>query len=115
MDQYVVVTGSFLWGFTFNGPFPSVKSAIDWADSMLDSDRNPWTVAKLDKPDGRNADGEDWAGDSGQIVLIVGDAHNGHSIVGMFDSPESAFEYEENYDADSDGYHAMWVKISPPE
>ena len=103
MGQYIVASGSFTWGFTFNGPFPGRKEAIYWADFNLDRARNPWDIITL----------EDSGCSGGSWVLIVGDACNGHSVVGPFDSPESALRWEDEEDADSEGYSYVVSHLSP--
>jgi len=112
MDRCIVVGGSFARGHEFYGPFDSPKEALAFGDDIYRP--GMFTIVKLEAPDGANPDGEEWSGPSGRIVLLIGDGHNGHSIVGTFDCPESALDYEENYDADSDGYHVMWVELQDP-
>lgn len=108
MDRCVVASGGFVQGFTFNGPFPNPRAALDWADYNLDPVRSKWTIAKLESP-------TDYDGPEGEVILMIGDGHNGHSVVGPFDTPESALDWEETRDADCEGYHVMRVHLSPPE
>jgi len=86
MDRCIVASGSFVMGLTFNGPFPNPRAALAWADRELDSGRILWTVAKLEEPSGD-------AGPDGNTVLVVGDAINGHNVVGPFASPEASLAW----------------------
>jgi len=109
MDKCVVVGGSFARGHEFYGPFDSPKDALDYGDSLYRP--GMFTIVKLEAPDGLNADGAEWSGPDGRIILLVGDGFNGHSVVGTFDDSESALDYSDNYDVDTDGYHVMWVEL----
>ncbi len=106
--MYIVTSGSFTWGFTFNGPFPTAKEALDWANANLDHiGQRTWEVITLEDADCSDPDGS-W-------VLIVGDACNGHSVVGPFDSPESALQWEHEEDADSEGFSYIPTHLSPAD
>ena len=105
MDKCIVVGGSFARGHEFYGPFDSPKDALAYGDSVYRP--GMFTVVKLEEPDG-------YADEPGRTVLLIGDGYNGHSIVGTFDNPESALDWEETHDADSDGYHVMWVELKEP-
>lgn len=107
--MHIVASGSFTWGFTFNGPFPNSKEALDWADSNLDRARNPWEIIVLEDADGYVDDSDS----VGSWILVVGDACNGHSAVGPFDSPESALKWEHEEDADSEGFSYIPTHLSP--
>jgi hypothetical protein len=113
MDKCILVVGSFARGHEFYGPFDSPRVALDYADRNCR--RGDYTLAKLEEPDGRNADDEDWSGPDGRTVLLIGDGYNGQSIVGTFDSPESALDYGDHYEVDSDGSHVMWVELQRVE
>jgi len=102
MSRLIVVGGSFAFGHEFYGPFDSPREALAYADYNFRP--HTFTIVKLEEPD-------NYKGKPGPIVLLIGDGYNGHSIVGMFDTPESALEWEENHDADSEGYHVMWVEL----
>jgi hypothetical protein len=109
MDRWILVVGSFGEGHEFYGPFDSREDAATYA---FDRSRSGHFV-ELERPDGRNADGDDWSGPDGRIILLVGDGFNGHSVVGTFDNPESALDYEERYDADNQGWNVLWVELQP--
>jgi hypothetical protein len=113
MDKCILIVGSFERGHEFYGPFDNRMDASAYADRNHPDDNV--RVAELERPDGRNADAADWSGSDGRFVLIVGDGYNGHSIVGTFDSPDSAMDYEERYESDCDGYHVIWVELQPME
>jgi len=93
-------------GHEFYGPFDNPKEALDYGDSIYRP--GMFTVVKLEEP-------HDYEDGPGQTVLMVGDGYNGHSIVGMFANPESALDWEETHDADSEGCHVMWVIVFKPE
>ena len=106
MKNCIVASGSFAMGFTFNGPFPNPRAALAWGDSMLDRARTDWTVLSLEEPSGD-------AGPDGRAILIVGDAINGHTVVGPFASYESALAwYADNNEHDEYAHPAC---LSPAE
>lgn len=108
--MYIVAAGSFTFGFTFNGPFPNSRAALDWGDSNLDRALSPWDIVELDS--------EGCEGCTGSWVLVIGDALNGNSVAGLFDSPESALEWEQNSewdDSDTEGFSLLPAHLSPTE
>jgi hypothetical protein len=113
MNRCIVASGSLGGGHELYGPFDNPREAIDWADNSLRP--HTFTVLPLECPDGADLDGHEYEpGESGRIVMMIGDGYNGYSVVGMFDTPEHALDWENNYDADSDGYNVMWVEVSDP-
>ncbi len=102
MSKCVVASGNFVWGMTFNGPFPSPKVARRWADCLADP--TSWAIVNLDPP-------EDYEGD-GNTVLVVGDVINGHNVAGPFDSPEAALTWCE---AHPTAEYAHPAHLSPPD
>ena len=114
MSKHVLAVGSFARGHEFYGPFDSHEDASIYAVDRSFPINSAHPI-ELEEPDGLNPDGDAWDGCNGQIVLLIGDGYNGFSVVGMFDSPESALDWEENYDADNQGYHVMWVEVRRSE
>ncbi len=106
MDKCVVVVGSFAGGHEFYGPFDSPKDALAYADYNFRA--HSFTLVPLEEPD-------DYEGSSGSIVLLIGDGHTGHSIVGTFHCSYCAIQWESEHDADSGGYNFLWVELSAPE